>query len=346
MVFARYTFKRFSLYFIGIALFFAGLFNLIEFFEKLIRVSSATIVKVAHFVMLHFGPSFVEFLPIASWLAVVLMIKEYHQQHEWEAFPLVMIGKKNLYTIFFVSGIIAGLFSFVLNEWIMLPIASQAERFRTETFKKTSSITINNKTMWLPNNIFAAIGFIDLHNHEGTDLTLASLSPSFTLERVYRIDRFTLDIKEKKIIFDKGYLFTPSNNATTEIRHQSYALPSFFTNLQIHQEIPTLRSLINSAIFYRHLLSQKAYLDIIQQIMKRLLFYLQIILSPLLTIAIFFLTEPLGIWKWLMLIIPYGLFAGLNGLVVPLTQSLHSVWILALFFALMVISIITIKNRL
>ena len=339
MVFARYTFKRFSWYFIGIALFFAGLFNLIEFFEKLIRVSSATLFNITHFVVLHFGPSFVEFLPIASWLATVLIIMEYHQHRELDLFPLMMIGKKTLCYLFLINGIIAGIFTVILNEYIMVPISSQAERFRSEKLKKISRTNIRNKTMWLPDNVFTSIGFIDIEKNEGQDLTLVRLSSSFTLEQLYKIDRFKLDMKQKEIILENGYLFNTSNNTTTPINNMSYNIPSFFTTLQVHQEVPLLRTLISTAVLYRHLLSHEASLDIIQQIMKRLLFYLQIMLSPLLTILIFFLTERLRIWRWFMLVIPYGFFAGLNSLIAPLSKCHNPIWILSLIFTLTVISI-------
>ncbi len=322
MIFACYLLRRYVSYVVGIALFFAGLSNLVEFFEKLIRVSGASVTDIAHFVFLHFGPSFIEYMPLASWLAVVLIIREYHQRHEWDTLSLLMITKRTLCLLFFFSGCFVALGAFFLNECLVVPISSKAERFRSETFKKLTHGTINNKSMWLPNNIFCSIDLLDVQKNEGDGLVLVCLSPSFTLEKVYTIDRFKLDAEQNQLHFYNGFVFSSLDKRTTEINNFSLKMPSFLASLRMHYEVPRIWTLTKTLMLHRHVLAYAAYFDTLQQLIKRLLFYLQIMVYPLLTIFLFYLAEPFGSWKWLALLVPYGLLTGFEALILYLIKLL------------------------
>lgn len=339
MIFARYTFCRFTWYFIGIALFLAALFNLIEFFEKLMRNSLSSIDKVAHFVMLHFGPSFAEHLPIASSLAVLLLLKEFHQRNELDFFPLLMISKKALCRILFACGVIASLFSFIVNECIMIPLSTQAERFRAETFKKKQTNNICNKSMWLPNRTFASIGFINTTNNTGTDLTLIQLSPTYVIENIKKLQRFTLANQTNEVQIQEGVQFECTNHTTTSLANTAITIPTLFTHLVLFNTIPVLSSLITTLILYRNLLSHEAYTDTFHQLLTRLLFYFYIMVAPLLTVVCFFLAEPLGIWRWFFLILPHGLFLIINALIIPICNIENSIWILLTILGIILISI-------
>ena len=85
MVLAKYFIKRFLKYFLLINIGITFLFNFIEFFEKIIRVKSATIPHIIKFIALQIPHTFFENFPISCWLASGLFIKEIIQHNEWEA---------------------------------------------------------------------------------------------------------------------------------------------------------------------------------------------------------------------------------------------------------------------
>lgn len=324
MIFAVYFVRRFLLYFVGISLFFSLLFNLIEFFEKLVRVSSVYCADVVYFVFLHFAPSCIEFLPLASWLSIILMIREYHQRQEWQTLSLLMISKKKLISLLLMAGIGSALSSCVVNEWLVVPIAHKAEDFRRETFKQVKSGKITNKILWLPGNVFCSIGLFDVQAREGSDLTIIFLSASYGLEKVYKADRFKLSDESDQLCLIKGFLFLPDLNNRYELNDNIVTIPHFSVNMYKDQEVLRLSTMIKNVSFFSDTLSKEAFSDILQQLLKRLLFYLQIILYPALTFFIFCMAESFGHWKWLMLLVPYGCGVIIEFLVLYLVRTLYS----------------------
>src|SRR3972149_4709923 len=100
MVFTSYFLRRFIGFFFALTLLLAVIFNLIEFFEKLVRVKHTDIGSIIHFIGLNFLPSFSDLMPIGVWLATCIMIWEFHQNHEWETLFLLNIGYNALLRLF------------------------------------------------------------------------------------------------------------------------------------------------------------------------------------------------------------------------------------------------------
>ncbi|MFA5075071.1 MAG: LptF/LptG family permease [Candidatus Babeliales bacterium] len=307
MVLASYIFKRFFKYFFLINILSTFLFNFIEFFEKIVRVKIASTGTILHFILLNLLPSFFSNFPLSSWLATCLLLKELAQQNEFEVFQILNIKPGQLFKLFLTLGIILSAISFVGKEYISLNLLNKTEHFKLEKFKQNSTQIVLNKWLILPQNILCFFQSLDLKNNTGSSLLLLYMSDKFEIQKTIFSKDFEINPKINNFYIKNCSIIQPENNNLIEEKNLNLNLPSFFSQLKLNLKIQTLFNILQSLITQKNLLPKHIWYDLLLQFIKRILFHLQVIIFPLLTLCLFFILPYDNKYKWLLILIPYPL---------------------------------------
>lgn len=333
MIFTIYFLRRFTGFFFTLTLLLAAIFNLIEFFEKLVRVANVDVQTVFHFICLNFLPSFSDLMPVGSWLATCLLLWEFHQRHEWDTLFMLSIGYKQLFTLFAWGGFLVMVTAFVVHEGIVLPLTVQSARFKRERFhyggQKNKLI---NKSFMIKNDLFCSIGLLDVDAGVGHDLLLVYLSDHFEIERVVSAPLFYMNPAEKMVMLDNGQIFTKKDQQMRQFQHEKITIPGLFVKLWMHDEAPLLINLIKMVILQRMFLSREIVNELFYLILQRLMFYFQIVIYPVATFSLFLLGGNHLFLRWLMLLIPYPLITVISVLIMLLYQNSVSASVLMLLY--------------
>ena len=346
MVFVRYFLKRFLGYFLVLSFFLALIFNLVEFFEKLIRVSNAQISTITYFITLNFLPSFSELMPLGGWLATILMLREFCQHQEWNTMLMLNISYNQVLKLFCLASVTITLFAFVIHEHVTVPLSSHATRFKLEKFKHKNTGKLISKSYLLPGNIFCHVGILDIKSALGNNIMLAYLSPTFAIEKIITSNKFSIDTEKQEIIMPNSTIFIPNNNMSEHSKKTRIKIPSFFINMRISSENPTLAKLTSTLIHSYELLSREISQDLLFQM--RSMFYLQIFLYPILTFALFLFFEDRKRYVWLWLLLPYPVITAINLMTTIFFQygiNVYFVFIPYLLFGLFILLTLYRKNK-
>jgi lipopolysaccharide export LptBFGC system permease protein LptF len=308
MVFVRYFFTRFFKHFFFVAFLLAMLFNLIEFFEKLMRVKHAQTASIMHFIGLNLIPSFFDLMPLASWLATCLLIRELYQQNEWDIIQMLSIGYKKIGKLFVIAGLLLALTSMVCKEYIVLPIAHESDRFKQETFKQQGTQKMVNSWMLLEDNLFCNFSLLDLSNYTGRDLLFIFVRPDFSIDQIITAPEFQLDAVNHNIFIKKGVRYQESENRSIKIENVSLNLPSFFSHIAMKIELPSLSNMIKNVVLTKKMLPDNVHNELLHQLLKFLLVHLQLVIYPIFIFClfVFFLNSPRI--RWAAILVPYPLF--------------------------------------
>ena len=320
MTLTQYILKRFFSYVFFINTGLTLLFSLIEFFEKMMRVQQATIQSILYFIFLSIAPAFFENLPLASWLATCMLIKEMQQQNEWEIVAILNIPfKKILKSIFYGSALLAAI-SFFGKEFVSHNVSQRAETFKQKEFKQKQNNKIFNQWFWLKENVFCNFGYLDLKTQTGHKISIIHLSPQSIITKLICAQNFTINRKTKAIIIKSGTITKVGRQKTITNKH--FLLPSFFSQLNVTGQTPPLTRLASLLIFEHGSLPSNVYQNLLYTFLQRILIHLLLILYPLLTITFFFLTNRQ--YRWALILLPYPLFIILSLVADSLMQILHN----------------------
>lgn len=331
MVFIKYFLRRFFSYFILITFALACLLSLIEFFEKLIHTAAAHSTQyVAHFISLNFIPTFFDIMPIGTWLATALLIKEFYQQHEWDTFLLLNITYRTLAKLFFMASIIIIIISFICKETYVARLAFTSEQFKIEKLKQTSTQKIIDKWFVISPTLLCYCNVLDLSTKRGCDIMLLFMSSTFTIEKTITAHSFYI-VSNKNMLFlqqaQSNYTATQIKATTKDL---SFTLPSFFSQIQINIEPPSLISSFKNIIFTKHLIPEATYREILARFIKYLLFYIHIALYALLTFYFFVLLQHCAYLKWAALLASYPFIVVITSIIDFLVSCGHTPWIFAI----------------
>jgi lipopolysaccharide export LptBFGC system permease protein LptF len=353
MVLETYFFKRFFKYLLLINSAFTLLFNFIEFFEKFIRAKHVATSVILKFVCLNTPPSFFENIPVSSWLATCLIIKEFAQQNEWEILQILSINYKKLFNLFLLSGFITMCFCFIGKEKVTLELANKAEKFKLEKFKQNSQQKILNKWLTLSTQsqtenktIFLYFTILDLKTNLGSGLTLIYMTPKFEIESVLTANDFEILPQEQKIFIPEGTSIEIENKIHEKIKAKFLEIPSLFSQLQLNISIPSLFFLAKNLISEKKILPSEIWNDLLAQLLKKLFFHLQVLLYPLLTLCLFLLFFHLPRQKWLFIFLPYPLFTLINIIVDTLSQKGYNSLFTIIPYLLLLLAILLCKKKL
>jgi len=334
MVFKKYFLKRFFLHVFSVAIGLTLLFNLIEFFEKLVR-EKTTVETVFRFVTLNLIPTFFINLPIAAWLASCMTIKEMHQQNEWEISQLLSISTKNIFFLLAFAGTTLALFSLAGKELITHEITQAAEKMRQEKFKQKRNKRLINKWFMLKENRFCHMQYLDTEKGEGQDLSLFNVSPEFKIEEIRSAPKFKISLKENNLIIDEGALIVIKENRQEMIQNETLHLPNFFTQLSVKSGPPSIARLFSLTINNKNTLPTSVYNQLLASLLDRILSHLLLILYPLLTFAFFFLFPFHRFYRWVAIFLPYPLVIVLSTVTDFLVQHFQNGLIVTIPYAIL-----------
>jgi lipopolysaccharide export LptBFGC system permease protein LptF len=346
MVFARYFFNRFIRYFLVIAISFTLLLTFIEFFEKLLRVGHTTILTICYFLTLNFLPAFFGYVPISSWLATIFFVKEIIQQNEWDIFKMLGIKSDKLFKLFLGTGFIVMTFSFVCQESLVDSLSSKVETFKREQFKLKIPHTIINSWFTLSQTQFCHIGFYNLETNEGKQFLLIKLDKNFNPKKVLTAQEFRADLTEGNLTLCNVKQFQTLTGTEKEHRQFSITLPTLPKQLQLQTKRPTLSETI-SYLFAQSTFFPTSFLHTLAaDVLKRLLWYLQILLFPLLTFLLFVNLQKQSQVMWVAMLSVYPTFTMLEGVTDYLFKRGTSLAILTLPYCCLILLILFLRRRL
>ena len=340
MILLKYFLKRFFKYLFLINSLLVLLFNSIDFFEKFIRIKDVQTIDILKTIILSLLPSFFEYLPLSCWLATILLIRELNQQHEWNIFPILNIKTQKILNLFFAATVFLTVFSFLGNEQIAHPLLHKAERFKQEKLKKKNNQKVVNKWFALNNNTFCYFNILDLKLKQGTGLIILYLDSNFSTEKIISSQNFKINKSDKNLVLKKSNIITHKNNEQIVIENQKIYLPSFFTQIKIFNEQNSLKQVSKTLIYSRNIIPDKSWNELFHNFLKRILFYLQLILYPLLTLCLFFIPFRINRYKWLLILLPYPTLTLLIAVSDFIIQNGFSVWFSISPYLILLITII------
>jgi lipopolysaccharide export LptBFGC system permease protein LptF len=314
MMLFTYLARKFSLYVITISFLLAFIFNFIEFFEKMVRVKQARAMAVTTFLGLNFIPTFLDLLLIGVWLATCFLLKELCWHHEWELLQLLTYIPKKFFVFMVIMGVAVSSMAFVINEYCGASLAFKADKFKQERLKQSMDHVLMTTWLELDRGRFCYFSVLDTKTLRGEDLLLITMSSQGMLQSVVKAPFFTVDFKSMTVTVPDGYEFDHEEQEEKKIRNKTFVLPAFFSQLRINLEIPTVGNLLNRVTFYRHALPQGIYNDLLGKLFARISYFIQILICPLLVIALFMCTQhPYVRWVLALSAYPLCIVAGLVG---------------------------------
>jgi hypothetical protein len=303
--FARYFLARFfkNVFVINIGL--TLLFNLVEFFEKMVRVKQTSSKEILIFIALNCIPSFFENLPVSSWLGSCMTIKEIGQQNEWEILKLLNIGLNKIFFLLLIAGTLLFSVSFFGKEIFTQHIAKKAEIFKYKKFKQNRHTKLFNQWFLLDNKTFCYFKYLDLDKKSGTGFYILELSPKFKIREITSAQHFSVTPDAKEIFIQSGQKLSTRTRVQKILKNKAIYLPGFFAQLKINRETPSLKQMFHVVMFDSKILPKHIYHQLLYLFLTRILEHLLLLLYPLLTFSLFFLVS--SYYKWVLIFIPYPL---------------------------------------
>mgnify|MGYP006416101349 FL=1 len=345
MTLAKYFYKRFFKHFFSIAIGLTLLFSFVEFFEKMVRVSNSTIITVLKFTALNFLPTFFDSFVLSTWLATCMLIKELHQQQEWETLSILNINNKKLFTLFFWAGTILSLISFTGKELFIHNITNKAETFRMEEFKQRSNKKLFNKWFMLSENLFCHFDYLNRQTNTGNKLTLLYMSKDTAPKKIIMCDTFHINEQTKKIMLTTGHIFNVATNEYKNIFNKQIELPNFYKQLELESQnlniIHVSYHLWNSSATLPHSVKQSLF----HILLKKLFNHLQLIFYTLLTFVLFFIIARTSTYKWILILLPYPLITIINTATNVIAESTQNPLLMIPPYILLLLDILLMRNK-
>lgn len=311
MIFTRYFLSRFFINIFSINIGLTLLLNLIEFFEKMVRVKQTSIETILFFIALNIIPSFFENMPLSCWLGSCLTIKEMHQQNEWNVVQLLNIGTKRIFALILIAGTTLMIFNFFGKEIVTQHITKKAEQFKQEKFKQSAHEKIFNRWFAL-NKAFCHINYLDLKRKVGTQFSMLELSPNFKIKKVTSAQMFSISPETKEIIISEGTMLSTDAKKQRALYDEKLHLPSLFSQLKIQGQALSLKQIFHVVIFDYKVLPKYVYHQLLYLFLSRFLIHLLLLLYPLLTFAFFLLFPYHRYYRWILIFVPYPLVVFLS----------------------------------
>jgi lipopolysaccharide export LptBFGC system permease protein LptF len=307
MVLIKYFLKRFFKYIFAIGFFLAFLINFIEFFEKIVRAKDAGLGSILTLVALNFVPSFFDLLGVSCWLATCLLIKEFYQQNEWEAFSLLNISYNNIIKLFIGASFLLTIFSFTVRESLVEKLTSYSEQYKMEKFKQKAAQKLLGKWLMLNKETIAYFGVLDLSTNSGTDMLMLYLNSDFTIKKVLNSKEFYIVPEKQELYIPVGLEFDIENNVPETINNLRLIVPTLFSQIKINMDVPTISNICQS-LLNKSILPVSVQNELIYDLISRVISYLKLMLYPVLTYMLFVFFGNFVMAKWVAIFVPYVLF--------------------------------------
>lgn len=308
MIIYSYLARRFLLYCIAISTLLTFLYNFIEFFEKMLRVKHTDISTILHFLQLNTLPAFIDYLPLGAWLSTALVLKELFARHEWDILQFITFVPQRLIMFFASMGVVLVFCAFMLNEGFVATIAFKTEAYKQEKFKQNSSYILVNQWFELSQGKLFYCGICDLKSGLGSDGVLVEMNATtFMVGNITRIPSFRLNSEQQTMMIEMATMFDPETSKSYVLSKEELYVPALFSQIRMHMEPVTVFNVIRSLLLNGKSLPINAYKALLNKLCKRLEFYVQLMLYPVLSLLLFLLFIRYDYIRWIALLSAYPL---------------------------------------
>lgn len=313
MIIYSYLARRFLLYCIAITTLLTFLYNFVEFFEKMLRVKHTNISTILYFLQLNTLPAFIDYLPLGAWLSSALLLKELFSRNEWDVLQFITFVPRRLIIFFASMGFILVVFAFILNEGFVASIAFKTESFKQEKFKQNSVQTIINQWFELGQGKIFYGGVIEVQSGTCTDGIIIEMDPeTLAIKQIIKIPIFTLNVDQQTLGFETAKVFEIETSCERILSEKTLFVPALFSQIRIHNQPLRVFSVIRSLLYNRQSLPSSAYKALINKLCKRLEYYIQLFMYPVLSIFLFLICMPYDYMRWIALLCTYPLMMSLG----------------------------------
>ena len=338
MILDWYITRRFLSYFVGISATLAILFNVVEFFEKLVRLKTSSPGTIVYFLMLRIIPSLFELMPLSIWLATILVLRELYFHQEWDTLPLVSFSPRRFALLLTVLGASTMIIVFGVRERFVIPLAFTSDQFKEQHLKHGASKKMVNKWVMIDETTFGYAKMIDLEQEVGQDLLVITMDQDFALKKILTVSSFALDKNHNALICSQGHQYAVDGGEPTVLEKFSLHVPSFFSQLTVQLQAPTAYFLTKNLISCKHFVPYRVFRDFMYELFSRLLFYVTFLIFPLLTFLLFCFAVN-SRWRWLAVLLPYPAWIMLETVALAL---FHMGLPMSIVFMPLIVSLVTI----
>jgi len=327
MVFVRYFFKRYCYYVVTITLLLTLLLTLIELFEKLMRVSHASLSHIGIFLGLNAIPVLIDNCAVGCWLASGLLLREFYVHHEWELMMMLNINNKELIRLFLLAGCLFTTVVVVSKELFVCELAFKAEQFKIKHFKQKIPQLLVHRWIQLSDNQFCHIGMLDMNSSCGQNITLLTMSPDFLIEQASIGSKFSVDLDENRLLIEQGSSFDAQSHQCIPINQKAMQYPELFSQLSLEAQVPTAIHLYTALACAHKQLPASVVNKLLYQLLKIITSYFYVLLYSLVTIVLFTLWYGHSQLRWVALCAAYPLFLMVQVLLDVLMAYGCSAWV-------------------
>lgn len=330
-ILTKYIIKKFIKYFVVISIFLTLICNLIDFIEKFSR-NAGTLKAISSFILLNLIPNLIDMIPVSTYLASILLIKDLEQKNEWEYCYLVGINNKKIINTLIILGITISSFSFISKEFLFLNIERNAQNFKEENLKNPKNI-FSNKWFQIDNSILAHMDTLDTKSLKGTNLNIYIYDETFSLEGKIEYKNFSLDLKNNLLIgTPKEIIFNTENIGCRDNVVQKTI--DFFksTYNQINKNII---SNISSHTFKK----EKTFKNELSNLFNRFFSYANSFIYIIFIFSLFFIYYPLSSFRnWFAILTIYPLMIIISNLSLFLSKQLLIPFLIVIFYSITIIA--------
>lgn len=330
MILARYLLQRLCLYTLLINSSLAVLYNVIEFFEKIVKLSDVSAGSIVFFIFLNIFPSFFELLALSTWLSMCLLLWEIQDRGEWESCSLIGIQKRTLFLIFALGGLFLSGCSFLGKEYCTVSLRKEAERVKLQELKGKPLTKFNHQ--WITHNptLITYFELLDKEAEEGTNLIFFFFSPQGSWEKIIHAPSFKIDEAHQLVILAKGTQTTFSPHEEHALENYSLSAPFLFSHLRLHSGtlsiFERLHNFLMTQAFAENFSGNEELGTLLEQFLRHTLPFLYVMT----VLSLFMLFYAFPFIRWIVLALPYLFFLITTNLCTYLVYYKKPAWIVAL----------------
>ena len=344
MILTKYLARKFFTYLVTASTSIALLYNLIEFFEKLMRAHHATLSEISVFILLNLLPSFFELLPVSIWLATCLLIRELYLAGGWENLSLLSVRPHEILRHAFIGGAVLCTLSLVGKEWAINQVTKKVTHYKMKRLKSAQHQKIYNRWFCLDQQRFINIDYLDLTMGSGEGLLLLELDEQFLLKKRIWIPHFELTSSTNTIQSIKTNASVLEGIFNTTHKKLILHLPELVANLRLNAHTPTLTRLASTLFSARRLLSPQTLHRELCSFFMRILTHLQPLIYTVLPLGLFLLFPPSSLLLWAGILAIYPLFLIVTTISHFLSQHYFPAWIVTIPYLLAFFGMLALRR--
>jgi hypothetical protein len=303
MTLASYVIRLFFGALGAIALLLACLFNLIEFFEKLARVTHVSSGHIGHFFYLNAIPSFFDVLPASVWLATIFVLRILTTSDAWDFLQFIGFVPRRLVWLISLSALVLLCGVVVMREVFVLPLAQRAEQFKYVQFKQQRQHYVMNSWFELEDRRFCFVDAYDLVKNTGDGLMLIAMTADFEVKEVTRAAHCEGDRQRGILRLTNALSVDVLGQATERFPTKEYSSAWFFNVICLRQQIYGLQGCLQQLVLAQYLPTTTVRV-LWKQAAEHVVYYASLLWYPVITILLFCFGFVWG-GRWLWVGLPY-----------------------------------------